>query len=239
MSKTILVVDDEPLLCSMLSEILEEAGYKVLVANSGNTGLQCFKQNHVDLIITDVRMPDGTGIELLAGVKAVDIHKPVIFVSGFSDISIDVAYDQGVEALFAKPINYSALLNNVSLALEPRTERWQKRAVRVQAKCNVEIASPSFDQAVRTKILDIGRGGMFASMNGELPKVATFVSFKIKITGESEISGTGVVRWVREFATGDKARGIGIEFMEFSEQSRQQLITLINSIRTQAFIPVG
>lgn len=84
---TILVVDDEPLMRSMMSRVLEQDGYAVLTAEDGPHALSVFHSHHrdIDLLISDVRMPGMDGAELAAELKAEAPELPVLLMSGFCD----------------------------------------------------------------------------------------------------------------------------------------------------------
>ncbi len=64
--KRILLIDDDPILTMLLSNILKKSGYDVLTAHNGSTGLKMAADKHPDLIITDYQMPDFTGLEVLS-----------------------------------------------------------------------------------------------------------------------------------------------------------------------------
>lgn len=63
--QTLLIVDDEPMMRHLLTQTLDSQGFKVLVAENGVEALTLVKTNSVDLIITDVHMPKGSGLKLL------------------------------------------------------------------------------------------------------------------------------------------------------------------------------
>ena len=84
---TILVVDDEPLMRSMMSRILEQDGYSVLTAEDGSDALSVFRshEREIDLLISDVSMPGMDGAELAAELTAKSPGLPVLLMSGFCD----------------------------------------------------------------------------------------------------------------------------------------------------------
>ena len=65
----ILVVDDDESLVAIISEVLEDDGYDVTTASSGEEAIELFRNTRFPLVITDIRMPGMTGIELLQAVK--------------------------------------------------------------------------------------------------------------------------------------------------------------------------
>lgn len=105
----VLIVDDEPDLLEMLAYDLESAGYKIETASGGNQALVKFKNNSYDLVITDIRMPDGDGLSLLKNVKAINADIPVLCITGFSDSSNQSIMNMGAFAVLEKPFDFKAL----------------------------------------------------------------------------------------------------------------------------------
>jgi CheY-like chemotaxis protein len=115
----ILVVDDEPDLCDLVSEEFEFAGCQTLRASSGNQALEIFEANELDAVVSDVRMADGNGIELLDKIKAGPKSSALVFlVTGFADITKEKALAKGASALIGKPYDISDLCQLVLAALE-------------------------------------------------------------------------------------------------------------------------
>ena len=66
---TILVTDDDPRILLLMTEVLGEAGYKVLEASNGKECLEAVEAHHPDIVLLDVMLPDTTGIELCRQIK--------------------------------------------------------------------------------------------------------------------------------------------------------------------------
>jgi DNA-binding NtrC family response regulator len=104
-SNSILVVDDEPHSLFGISQILTEEGYRVITAQTGREALDKLKSDPVDMIITDERMPDLSGMELLSEVKLTDPNIPIIVITAYGSVSLAVeALKQGAFYFFEKPI---------------------------------------------------------------------------------------------------------------------------------------
>ena len=101
--KVILIVDDEEDILELLSVILHDEGLRVLAASNGVEALGILAEEKIDLVISDVRMPQMNGIELLTELKNKGPHPPVVFISGYSDISEEEAYALGVARFIFKP----------------------------------------------------------------------------------------------------------------------------------------
>jgi DNA-binding response OmpR family regulator len=113
-SETILVVDDERMICTLVKIFLEMAGYDVLTATDGEEGLRIFRQHQprIMLLLTDVMMPHMNGLDLANHVLRVSPHVPVLFMSAsFQSAS------PGCGCL-AKPFTQSSLINAMDEVLE-------------------------------------------------------------------------------------------------------------------------
>jgi CheY-like chemotaxis protein len=80
--KTILCVDDNEQLLSVRKVILETRGYRVLACTNGRKALEIFKQGGVDLILSDLAMPEFDGVELIDSIKNLAPETPAILFSG-------------------------------------------------------------------------------------------------------------------------------------------------------------
>lgn len=80
--KTILCVDDDEQLLSVRKVILQTRGYRVLACNNGRDALQLFKQGGIDLVLSDLNMPELDGVALIDAVKNIAPDTPAILVSG-------------------------------------------------------------------------------------------------------------------------------------------------------------
>ena len=104
-SPSILVVDDDPNSLFGVCQILKDEGFQVLPAESGKEALRRLKTDSVNLIITDEKMPDMSGMALLSEVKRSDPEIPVILMTAYGSVSLAVeALKQGAFYFFEKPI---------------------------------------------------------------------------------------------------------------------------------------
>lgn len=120
MSKTILVVDDDPTILMITEMILNKAGYQAIGAKSGLEALASLEQHQVDLLLLDIVMPFMDGFETLErirrGPKGRDL--PVIFLTGQADLNtVTRARDLQARDYILKPIQQSYLLSKVKQAL--------------------------------------------------------------------------------------------------------------------------
>ena len=110
----ILVVDDEELLRSSLARFLERKGFKVQTAESGNKAFELVSTTKVDLVLSDVRMPDGDGPALLDQINQIPGEKPsLMFITGFSDLPNNELKNKGALHVFDKPVDRQEILSKV------------------------------------------------------------------------------------------------------------------------------
>ncbi len=116
--ETILVVDDEKNYLLVLSAILEDEGYEVLTALSGNEALEIQKSSDLDLILTDMKMPGMDGIQLLENIKTLDPDLPVIMMTAHGTIDKAVeAMQKGAYSYILKPFDNERLTIYVNKAI--------------------------------------------------------------------------------------------------------------------------
>ncbi|SMF62085.1 response regulator [Pseudobacteriovorax antillogorgiicola] len=220
--KTILVVDDEADLCEILQFDLEDVGYKTLTASQAHEALNQIEKNHVDLVVSDIRMPGGDGVYLLDSLREKDIENPpVVFVSGFADITVDEAYHKGVNSVFSKPLATEKLLSYIEFSLKEPMERW-KRQTDWTKESSIQLSFASISEAKKSHKLAVGRGGAFVALEDSLPRASETFHFKFDIEdSQSTLEGLAVCRWQRNSA-GEEERhpkGVGIEFLELTDAS--------------------
>jgi DNA-binding NtrC family response regulator len=118
---TILVVDDEAGIRSLLRQILVEAGYRVLEAKDGREAQLQVEGSEVDLVITDLAMPDKDGIETIQALHRERPRLKMIAMSGqFSGPSLQAAEALGAQASLDKPIQRDELLDAVARLMPGR-----------------------------------------------------------------------------------------------------------------------
>ncbi len=117
--KTILIVDDEPELCELFEYDLTSKGYNVITANGGNEGFDTFKmkETDIDLVVSDIRMPKGDGIEFLQNIRSINQDVPVILLTGFADVNEEEVKSMGAFCLLNKPIRAKQLSAEIEQAL--------------------------------------------------------------------------------------------------------------------------
>ena len=119
MPKTILIIDDEKTIRWSLSEALTESGYDVVDAEAGAPGLKLFKERSPDLVLLDLKLPDGSGTDLLAQIKEEDPGVPVIMMTAYGEVETAVeAMKGGAYDFILKPYALEKLRITIANALE-------------------------------------------------------------------------------------------------------------------------
>ncbi len=119
MSAHLLVVDDEQSMQDFLRLLLESAGYEVVLASSMKQGEERFRDGGVDLVLSDIMMPDGSGLELLQTIKALDAGTPVIMMTAYASTKTAIeAMKLGAYDYVAKPFDVDELQLLIQKALE-------------------------------------------------------------------------------------------------------------------------
>lgn len=239
----ILIVDDEKDLRAAIVFDFQRKGFQVLEAENGKQAFEIVATQKVDIVISDVQMSGGNGIELLEKIKEHNYALPVvIFITGFADITLEDAYNKGVDAVFYKPFDRKDLLSAVLRLTADKFQSWSgRRTERVEASCDISFSFSNLEHALQGKVLTIGRGGFFVEMDANFPEINSEIQFKIQFEEGSPhiIQGSGVVRWTRTQKNEKYKTGCGVEFQYLDEVSRKEVINFINKIKTKSFIPIG
>ena len=117
--KTILVVDDDRTVTEALNLILSDAGFNVLIAQNVAESIMILSNTHFDLVITDLCMPDGTGIDVITHVKSETPETEVILMTAHGSVDITIeAIKRGAYYYLEKPYTLDRLYTLVHRALE-------------------------------------------------------------------------------------------------------------------------
>lgn len=116
---TILVVDDEPEVLDLLAETLERYGARTFRAGGGIEAAKLLDREKVDLVLSDIRMPEGDGVYLLGEVTRRPAAPPMILMTGYSDLTEAEALKRGAKALITKPFDFVGLVKYVAKYSRP------------------------------------------------------------------------------------------------------------------------
>jgi two-component system response regulator HydG len=131
----ILVVDDEPSARSGLEKLLKQAGYDVNTAKDGKDALAVAAEHPPDVVVTDLKMPEMDGMELMKQLKAQDRDMPVIVCTAFGDVSAAVeAMRAGADDYLTKPVEFDTLTLAIERAIQRREIRTEAENLRRQLR---------------------------------------------------------------------------------------------------------
>jgi DNA-binding response OmpR family regulator len=119
MNKSILIVEDDKTLLEAMAFKLKQEGYKVEKAEDGWEALSVVERNKIDLIISDIMMPNVSGLSLLSVLKEFNMERiPVIVISALDKADVIMsAIGLGAHDFIIKPINFDELCTRISLLL--------------------------------------------------------------------------------------------------------------------------
>ena len=123
--KTVLVVDDEDLVCRLVRDILGREGFRVLTANAPKEAIQILDSHHapIDLLVTDIIMPDMNGVELAERLTEARPDLRVLFISGVLEGKLLQQETHQEIQLLEKPFLPAELVSKVNEVLERRAGR--------------------------------------------------------------------------------------------------------------------
>ena len=176
MKPKILVIDDDTSLRRVIEYNLQEAGYDVTLAASGEDGLRLFAEVTPALVITDMKMPGMDGMQLLKGVKKLSPDALVIMITAFGTVDVAVeAMKSGAYDYITKPFSRDALRLTVAKALQFRGLSDENRRLKDELSEKVDYRTIVGSSKIMERVFEVVR------------KVAD-TDVSILITGES---GTG------------------------------------------------
>ncbi len=120
--KSILVVDDDPLIRKTLSSHLSKEGFEVTLAEDGEEGLRKFEESPVELVILDIRLPDMDGLEVLWKIREKSENAQIIIMTAYDDMKTTVeAIKLGAFEYLVKPLDYGELDLTINKAIRIRS----------------------------------------------------------------------------------------------------------------------
>jgi len=150
MEDRILIVDDEELICRLLAQKLTSEGYSCVTAHSGREALSRFYKDTFSLIISDIKMPEMDGIELLKRVRSLNPKMMVIMVTAYPEIDLAVeAMRLGAYDFIIKPADLELILLSVRKALDKKRLEEELEAYHKNLERLVEERTAKLQHAYR------------------------------------------------------------------------------------------
>jgi DNA-binding NtrC family response regulator len=131
MKEKILVVDDDVSVCEFLSILLEKEGYQVTTRNDGKKAMEAVKEENFDVVVTDIRLPGTSGLDLLGAIRDLDPTVPVIIMTGHSSEETAIqAVNNGAFYYLLKTTKREEIAQVIRKAAEVRHLRAENRLLR-------------------------------------------------------------------------------------------------------------
>ena len=167
MNERVLLIDDDPGISEVIGLLLEREGYRVERAGSVKAGLECLDATAVDLVVTDLKLPDGTGLDAIAGSRARHPRLPIIVITSYSSIESAIAALRGGAADYVvKPFDNDEFLRVVARALNehrraPLPGGSRPLAIEQYIREVVERFQDSTSEIELARMLGIGRKALW------------------------------------------------------------------------------
>tara|TARA_B100001063_G_scaffold16612_1_gene12747 strand:- start:415 stop:1815 length:1401 start_codon:yes stop_codon:yes gene_type:complete len=182
---TVLIVDDENDICTMVADILNDEGYNSIIANSNEKAIEILKNRNITLLITDIWMNNDTnaGLELLSWSKNYDEFIPVIMMSGHGNIETAIkAAKNGAYDFIEKPFKSERLILLVDKAIKER---------------NLKIKVLDFESKENERMELIGSSSIFKNIKQQLNRIAQTNS-RVLISGPSGSGKELIAKWIHK-----------------------------------------
>ncbi|MEZ0006903.1 two-component system response regulator HydG [Flavobacterium sp. 28YEA47A] len=141
MSSKILVIDDDTSFCVMLKTFLQKKGYDVTNAFNAKEAEEAIRNQIFDVVLTDIRLPDSDGIQILKYIKETSFKTQVVLMTGYTDIKTAVsAMKLGAYDYVGKPINPDEILHTIEQSLKKRLEKPEPVAEKKEKKETSDFA---------------------------------------------------------------------------------------------------
>ncbi|MEN8152905.1 MAG: response regulator [Acidobacteriota bacterium] len=176
--KNILVLDDDPVILEIIKSELDQKKYNIFLASNGVEGLELLNTKKIDILITDLLMPEFDGIQLISYMKENQINIPVLVITSVEDTDIiDQVMNLGIKNILKKPIDFKELEKKINLA-EKSNDSFEKK-LDLLSLCKL------FAMEKRSSEISVIKGGINGSLC--LKKGQIFYAEFGNITGKDAI----------------------------------------------------
>ncbi len=153
---SILLIDDEESILTSLKSFLLRRGYNIYTANNGAKGLEIIKENTIDLVLTDYRMPEKNGLEVLEETKKINPNIDVVVITAFGNIDEAVGImKKGAYDYLTKPIDLDELESLIKRINEKRLLKSENETLREQLQEKFKIDSIISQSSEMESVLNI------------------------------------------------------------------------------------
>jgi two-component system response regulator FixJ len=185
-ARAVHIIDDDQAIRDSLAFLLRSAQLEVRSFDSAKTFLDTLPNASVGCVITDIRMPDMSGIDLLRRLKELKVGVPVIVITGHGDVALAVeAMKIGAADFFEKPFNDDQLVASVRAALQQQQDQTKRGAERAEIEHRISTLSArekdvlaglidgrankqiAFDLGISPRTVEIYRANLMNKMQAE------------------------------------------------------------------------
>jgi CheY-like chemotaxis protein len=213
----ILVVDDDPLACELISEILRSAGMEVEGVTRSAEAAERLAREKFHAVFLDMHMPPPNGVELARQVRKSRVNSStvIVMITGEEDrTAMGRAFEAGVEFFLFKPVARNKLLKLIRVAEGP-IERERRRFARVRLRCRVSIESAK--GRLEGTTLDLSLGGMLVESQHILPP-DTLVTASLELE-----AGTPPLRSAARVVRTIDPNCMGVQFEDLGSKESSRL----------------
>lgn len=116
---TLLLIEDEPDMVELIFDIVDRRKVNVVIALNGIEALETLKTQSIDAVLTDVRMPEMSGVEFVQQMRKLGFAHPVLMMTGYADLNVALeAIRGGIFDLIEKPFNRAKMSESIQTALQ-------------------------------------------------------------------------------------------------------------------------
>jgi len=202
----LLVVDDEPIALRNLERVMAKEGYQVSTASSGQGALRLVREESFDVVLTDLKMDQVDGLEVLRRCRELDPDVEVILITGHATIETAIeATRQGASHYVAKPFKLEEVRKVVAEAVQKVALKKENRRLRARIESLVDRVDIVTQDPGMLRVLDTARD-------------VTATDCNILVTGESGTGKELVARYIHRHSRRSAATFLGINCGAFTEE---------------------
>ncbi len=154
--RRVLVIDDEPIIHDVLSQLLASEGYEVGLAASGEEGVQAYSDQPFNLVLLDLLMPGLGGLETLTALRRIDPQAVVIIITAYASVETAIeAMKNGAYDYVQKPFKHEELLLTIGRALEHKTLQDENVRLRDELRRKYSFANIIGRSRVMEQVFDL------------------------------------------------------------------------------------
>jgi len=198
---TVLVVDDKEMMRDSVGTTLQRAGFTIVAAPGGQQALDVIARRRPDCVVTDLKMPGLTGVELLEHIRDIDDDLPVILMTAYGDVGVAVkAIKLGAFDFISKPFEGDELVIAVKRAIEHARLKRENAVLRLGGSAAADGAAPGADSAGPRGVERIvGESPIMQEIKDQVRAIANSHG-TVLIAGESGVGKEVVARAIHDLS---------------------------------------